>query len=403
MSTEKITLESYREVSPPGAVDLIYKLSNRLKGRSVLHVNSTRVGGGVAEMLLRLVPFFAELGIDVRWEVIKGTPLFYNVTKSFHNALQGQHQIITSEMYDEYKKVNDLNAKELSFDAELAVIHDPQPAALIKYKPRESKWLWRCHIDISYPQRKVWQFLREYVCHYDGAIFSLPSFAQKLPIPQFLMFPSIDPLSDKNRELNVGQISTVLNRYGIPPDKPMILQVSRFDRFKDPLGVIEAYKLVKKYNECCLVLAGGSATDDPEGMAVLDEVRNASASDKDIFVLDLPPDANVEINALQRAASIVLQKSTKEGFGLTVAEAMWKGKPVIGGAVGGITVQIIYNETGFTVNSVEGCVYRIRYLLNNPVIAAKMGETARDYARRNFLITRHLCDYLALTLTMLES
>lgn len=398
-----ITLQSYREVTPPGTVDLICHLAERLRNRTFLHVNSTRMGGGVAEMLLRLIPFFNELEIPTRWEVVEGTPVFYQTTKSFHNALQGETQAISPEMYDEYVKVNRKNARKLSLDADFTVIHDPQPAGFIYKKPKKAKWLWRCHIDISRPQRKVWNFLKEYVSKYDGAIFSLPSFAQKLPIPQFLMYPSIDPLSDKNRELTPEEIQGVLDKYQIPKDKPTILQVSRFDRFKDPLGVIEAYKIVKKYNDCRLILAGGGATDDPEGLQVLHDVREAARQDEDIIILDLPPDANFVINALQRAATVILQKSTKEGFGLTVAEAMWKGKPVIGGAVGGITVQIVYGRTGFTVNSIEGCAYRIRYLLNNPESAAEIGKSAKEYTRRNFLITRHLCDYLALMGFFLES
>jgi trehalose synthase len=398
-----ITLESYKEIAPKGAVDLIYSLAGRLKERSVLHVNSTRLGGGVAEMLQRLTTMFNSLGINTRWEVIEGTPLFYQTTKAFHNALQGQGQNISQEMYNEYKRVNQKNARRISLDSELVVIHDPQPAGFIYKKKRNAKWLWRCHIDISRPHWRVWNFLKEYVSKYSGAIFSLPSFAQKLTIPQFLIYPSIDPLSDKNRDLRDEEIRQVMAKYNIPQDKPIILQVSRFDRFKDPLGVIEAYKLVKKYNDCCLVLAGGGATDDPEGLQVLQEVRNTAAGDKDIFILDLPPDANIEINALQRQAAVVLQKSTKEGFGLTVAEAMWKGKPVIGGAVGGITVQIIYGETGFTVNSIEGCAYRIRYLLNNPQILSAMGKKAKEYIRRNFLITRHLLDYLALMIHLLKA
>ncbi|MBN2482788.1 MAG: glycosyltransferase [Candidatus Omnitrophica bacterium] len=397
-----VSLQSYREVTPPGSVDLIYHLAERLKNRTLLHVNSTRLGGGVAEMLLRLVPFFNELEIPTRWEIIEGTPLFYQTTKSFHNALQGQAQLITSQMYEEYIKVNKKNARKISFDADFTVIHDPQPAGFIYKKPRKAKWLWRCHIDISRPQRKVWNFLKEYVSRYDGAIFSLPNFAQKLSIPQFLMYPSIDPLSDKNRELTEEEINGVLTQYAIPRDKPIILQVSRFDRFKDPLGVIEAYRIVKKYNACRLILAGGSATDDPEGLQVLHDVQEAARQDEDIIILDLPPDANSVINALQRAATVILQKSTKEGFGLTVAEAMWKGKPVIGGAVGGITVQIVYGRTGFTVNSVEGCAYRIRYLLNNQEAAARIGENAKEYTRRNFLITRHLSDYLALMVFFLQ-
>jgi len=396
MNSKIVKVDSYREVAPPGAINVLHHLSEPLQGKSLLHINSTRFGGGVAEMLQRLVPMFKDMGINTNWEVMEGTPLFYQTTKSFHNALQGQPQIVSDEMYNEYIKVNRENARNIAFDADLTIIHDPQPAAFVYRKPRKAKWLWRCHIDISRPQRKVWNFLKEYISKYDGTIFSLPDFAQKLAIPQFLIYPSIDPLSEKNRELTQKEIDEITMRYKIPQDKPVILQVSRFDRFKDPSGVIEAYKIVKKYNNCCLVLAGGGATDDPEGLQVLHQVREAASHDNDIIILDLPPDANIEINALQRTATVVLQKSTKEGFGLTVAEAMWKGKPVIGGAVGGITVQIIYGQTGFTVNSIEGCAFRIRYLLNNPEILAEMGNNAREYTRCNFLITRHLSDYLAL-------
>ena len=399
MISNTITLDSYREVAPKGTVDLLYKLAKRLEGRSVLHINSTRVGGGVAEILHRFIPLFNELGIKADWNVISGSPLFYKTTKSFHNALQGQRVRISQEMYNEFKKTNRENAKNSSFDYDVVVIHDPQPAGFITRKRKGSKWLWRCHIDISRPDRKVWYYLKDYVSRYDGAIFSLPSFAQKLSIPQYLIYPSIDPLSDKNRDLSEEEIRAVLEKYAIPIDRPFILQVSRFDQFKDPLGVIEAYKIVKKYNDCCLVLAGGGATDDPEGEQVLSEVQKAASHDKDIFIVDLPPDSNLEINALQRSATVILQKSTKEGFGLTVAEAMWKGKPVIGGAVGGITVQVISGETGFTVHSIEGCAYRIRYLLNNPSDSSQMGTKAKEYARRNFLITRHLSDYLALMTT----
>ena len=398
-----ITLESYKKIAPKGTIDLAYSLAERLKGKSVLHVNSTRLGGGVSEMLHRLIPVFNDLGIKTHWKVMEGTLLFYQTSKSFHNALQGQKQDITQEMFAEYNRINQKNASKISFDSELTIIHDPQPAGLVYKKSKKTKWLWRCHIDISRPQWKIWNFLKDYISQYDGLIFSLPSFAQKLNIPQFLIYPSIDPLSDKNKDLSNEEIDSIMNKHNIPQDKAIILQVSRFDRFKDPLGVIEAYKLVKKYNDCCLVLAGSEATDDPEGPQVLHDIKEVAAQDKDIFILNLPPDANVEINALQRKATVILQKSTKEGFGLTVAEAMWKGKPVIGGAVGGITVQIIYGQTGFTVNSIEGCAFRIRYLLNNPEISADMGQKAKEYTRRNFLITRHLCDYLALMVYLLNA
>ena len=391
-----IRLEDYRKVTPPGSVDLLYHMSEKVKGKSLLNINSTRSGGGVAEILNRLVPMLNELEIKVGWEIMQGSEGFFKVTKAFHNALQGRDPGISDRMYQLYIEENRENAKRLTFDADMILVHDLQPAALIDYADRAGKWVWRCHIDISHPARRVWRFLKNYVLKYDAAIFSLPTFAQKLPIPKFLIYPSIDPLSDKNRELSRREVNKILDRLDIPRDKPILLQVSRFDRFKDPVGVIQAYRIVKKYNDCRLILVGGGAADDPEGDVVLQEVREAAGQDPDIHVLLLPPDSNIEVNALQRAATVVLQKSLREGFGLTVAEAMWKGKPVVGGFAGGITVQIMYYHTGYTVSSVEGAAFRIRHLLNNPEIGRKMGNDAKEYVRRNFLITRHLADYLTL-------
>ncbi len=389
-------LDDYREVVPKGTIDFLNCLAEQVKGRKILHINSTKLGGGVAEMLNSHIPLLQDLGVDAQWQNISGNETFFNVTKSFHNALQGQDQHLSQQMLQAYLETIRDNTRRLSFDADYVVIHDPQPAALIESRPAQGKWVWRCHIDISRPQWKVWSFLKQFVVKYDAAIFSLPRFAQRLPIPQFLIFPSIDPLSDKNRDLSPKEQSQILSRLNIPTDKPILLQVSRFDRFKDPLGVIQAYRLVKKHHDLQLVLAGGGATDDPEGETVLSEVREAARDDPDIHILLLPPDANLEINALQRAATIVLQKSLREGFGLTVAEAMWKGKPVIGGSAGGITVQLVYGVTGFTVNSVEGAAFRIHHLLDNPEVMTKIGENGKEYVRQNFLITRHIGDWLAL-------
>jgi trehalose synthase len=389
-------LEAYREIAPQGSVEFLFRMAEKVQGKKIIHVNSTKLGGGVAEILRSLVPLLQSVGLDAQWEMITGNEEFFSTTKAFHNALQGQEQKIPPAMLQNYLEVNRENAQHLSLEADFVVIHDPQPAALIESRPPKGKWIWRCHIDVSQPQRKVWDFLRQFVVNYDATIFSLPRFAQRLPIPQFLIYPSIDPLSDKNRDLTPEEQQGILRRLKFSPDKPMLLQVSRFDRFKDPLGVIQAYRLVKKHHDLQLVLAGGGASDDPEGEIVLEEVRQAAQDDPDIHVLLLPPDAHLEINALQRAAAIVLQKSLREGFGLTVAEAMWKGKPVIGGFTGGITVQLVYGVTGFTVNSVEGTAFRIHHLLDNPEVMTKMGQDAREFVRRNFLITRHLGDYLAL-------
>jgi trehalose synthase len=389
-------LAEYRDVTSKGAVDFLSHMAEPVQGKRILHINSTKLGGGVAEILHSLIPLLQDIGMDVRWEVIRGTEEFFNVTKSFHNALQGQERDLSPQARQTYLEVNRENGGKISFDADFVVVHDPQPAALIENRSKVGKWIWRCHIDVSRPQWRVWRFLRPFVDKYNAAIFSLPGFAQRLAIPQFLLYPSIDPLSDKNRDLPTEEQDRILRRLNVSAEKPILLQVSRFDRFKDPLGVIRAYRLVKKHHEVQLVLAGGGATDDPEGEAVLAEVQEEAQNDPDIHILLLPPTANLEINALQRAATIVIQKSLREGFGLTVAEAMWKGKPVIGGFAGGITVQLVYGLTGFTVNSVEGTAFRIQYLLENPEIMARMGEDAREFIRRNFLITRQLGDWLAL-------
>lgn len=396
MAVSPMHIEDYREVAPKGTVEFLLGLAERVRGRRFLHVNSTRAGGGVAEILSRLTPLMTDLGVQAAWEVIEGDPEFFATTKAFHNALQGTEQVLTDGMLAHYLEVNRDNAGRLQPEGDLVLIHDPQPAALIEARPPRGKWVWRCHIDLSAPQRPVWAFLRRFVVRYDAAVFSLPAFAQQLPLRQFLVYPSIDPQSEKNRRMSRREIAKVLGALQVPDDKPLLLQVSRFDRFKDPVGVINAYRLVKRYHDVRLVLAGGGAADDPEGAQVLAEVREAAGRDPDILVLDLPPDAHWQINALQRAATLVIQKSIREGFGLTVAEAMWKGKPVIGGAAGGIGVQILYGVTGYTVTSVEGAAYRIRYLLSNPALMRKMGEAGREHVRRNFLITRHLRDYLSL-------
>ncbi len=390
-----IELEQYREFAPKGTVEFLNRLSELVKGRSFLHVTAVRYGGGMPEVLRRLTPMMKALGVEARWEVIAGVQEFFDVAKKLSNALQGQEQHLTEEMYQTYLQVNQRNAQALNLDADLIMIHDPQPAALIEHRKR-GHWIWRCHLDIAQPQRWAWRFVRHFVVRYDAAIFSLPDFAQRLPIPQFVVHPSIDPLSEKNRDLSKTEIQQALNRLGIPRDKPILLQVSRFERFKDPLGALMAYRLVKKHHNCRLVLAGSGVSHDPEGESLLREIEERAGNDPDVHILQLPPEADIEINALQRSATIVLQKSIKEGFGLAVSEAMWKGKPVIGGIAGGIGAQVIDDVTGYIVHSVEGAAFRIRYLLNNPALIGRMGGAAREHVRRNFLITRHLNDYLTL-------
>jgi trehalose synthase len=391
-------IEEYISIVGQSIVDDLRLLAERLKGKIIQHINSTSVGGGVAEILNCMVPLLRELGVDVRWDLIKGGEQFFAVTKKFHNALHGRPEEISQRDFDIFMETNQKNIEEVNTYGDIVFVHDPQPIALIK-KKTSNKWLWRCHIDISNPNQKVWEFLRDFLVDYDAAVFSAPAFSQKLPIRQFLISPSIDPLSDKNKELPQETIDAVLKKYNIPKDKPIITQISRFDRLKDPIGVIEAYRQVKRYNDCRLVLAGGAATDDPESIKVLEEVKEKSKEDSDIHILLLPQD-DIEVNALQRASDVIIQKSIREGFGLTVAEALWKAKPVVASNVGGIPLQIRHKYSGLLCHSIQGATFAIKQLLNSPEYAKKLGENGREHIRNNFLITRHLRDYMLLFLSL---
>jgi trehalose synthase len=384
----------YKGIAPKGDILLIQKLCEKLRGRCFLNINSTRKGGGVAEILQRMIPLLNGLGINARWEVIEGDNKFFDITKKIHNTLQGNKDDITEEMWSHHYSINRNNSEKINLDADFVLIHDPQPIPLIENR-KKGFWIWRCHIDISNPLPDVWNRIEKYARLYRGVVFSVPKFSKSLPADEFIIPPAIDPLSDKNIELSEEEVRKIMDKLNIPMDKPILLQVSRFDVFKDPIGVINSYRQVKKYNDCRLVLAGSAATDDPEGRRVLNEVKDYAGNDPDIHILLLPVSAAKKINALQRAATVVLQKSLKEGFGLTVAEAMWKEKPVVGGAVGGIPYQITHGITGFLVYSVDGAAFRIRQLLNNPGMRKRIGEKAREYIRKNFLITRQIRDYLS--------
>jgi len=399
-------LESYKEAVGADILHELSQLARVLKGMRIVHVNSTKTGGGVAEILMTMTHLMTALGIETHWEVINGNADFFECTKQFHNTIQGlKKTIIRPSLLKAYEETNAENAEHLRpilENADVVFIHDPQPAALISHFPnRKNKWVWRCHIDASTPNRAVWKYLRNYISQFDASVFSLADFVQPLPHPIYLIPPSIDPLTEKNKDLPKEEVDMIYNRFGIDPDRPMILQVSRFDYFKDPIGVIEAYKLAKKFKRGLqLVLAGGGAPDDPEGEIVLNEVKAAAASDPDIHVLFLPSDSHRTINALQRAADIVLQKSLREGFGLSVTEALWKKKPVIGGNCGGIRLQVFNHHTGFLVDTPEGAAERIRYLLQNPHLIHEMGEKGQRFVYENFLSTRHSRDYLTLIISL---
>jgi trehalose synthase len=334
-------------------------------------------------------------------DLIKGGEQFYQVTKKIHNLLHGKKETLQKEDLLIFLETSAMNIKNLSIYGNIVFIHDPQPVALIKKKKNE-KWIWRCHIDISNPDMMTWRFLKRYVERYDATVFSAPSFCPDLPLRKFLISPSIDPLSDKNKELPQEIIEKVLMKYGIEPDKPIITQISRFDNLKDPFGVIEAFLLVRKHIDCQLILAGGGATDDPEGSLVLQEVQEKAKEHPDIHVLLLPQD-DIEVNALQRASTIIVQKSLKEGFGLTVAEALWKSKPVVASNVGGIPPQIKHNYSGLLCHSIEGAAYELKILLSNPTYAKKLGENGHEHIKNNFLITRHIMNYLLLFLAQYYS
>ncbi|MFP6888671.1 MAG: glycosyltransferase [Nitrospinota bacterium] len=404
MTSQK--LDDYKEVVGEESISQLYRLAEPLRGRSVVHVNSTRSGGGVAEILDWLIPLMIDAGLEASWEVIEGEAPFFTATKKIHNALQGFREDFDKNDVLAYEEVQQKNAKMLREkleEADFVFIHDPQPAGLLDLCPnRKGTWIWRCHIDASRPHRPVWKFLEPKVEGYDASIFSMPQFARSLGHPQFLIAPSIDPLSEKNMSIPESEVEEVIQRFELDPGRPILTQVSRFDRFKDPVGVIAAYRQLNRHPNPQLVLAGGGAADDPEGAAVLAEVSNAAGDDPDIHILDLPPDAHRTINALQRASNIIIQKSTREGFGLTVTEGMWKAKPVIGGNVGGICLQVHNFHTGFLVNSPEGAAMRIRYLLEHPKIRNRMGGAAHIFVRDNFLLTRHLREYLTLMLTMVS-
>ncbi|MFA5094138.1 MAG: glycosyltransferase [Candidatus Omnitrophota bacterium] len=370
-------IEEYIPIVGQPIIDDLRLLAEKLSGKVVQNINSTSVGGGVAEILNRMVPLLKELGVDARWDLIKGGEQFFEVTKKFHNALHGVNIEVSKEDFDVFLETSRTNMDEMNLYGDIVFVHDPQPVALVD-KKQDKKWVWRCHVDVSEPSEEVWQFLRGFIDKYDSAVFSAPAFSQKLPIRQFLISPSIDPLSDKNKELPQETIDAVLRKYGIPSDKPIVTQISRFFR---------------------LILAGGGATDDPESAEVLFEVREAAKDDPDIHVLLLAQN-DIEINALQRASTVIMQKSIREGFGLTVSEALWKSKPMVASNVGGIPLQIAHKYSGLLCNSIEGASFALKQLLNSPDYARRLGENGREHVKNNFLITRHLKEYMLLFLSL---
>jgi trehalose synthase len=391
----------YEPIVGKSSLENLKLLAAAIQGKVIQNINSTFSGGGVAEILNRMIPLLEQLGVDARWNIIEGNDAFFQVTKKFHNALHNRRQDITPDDYEIFREVTRHNLDNLNFYGDIMFIHDPQPAGLILKKAQiGKKWIWRCHIDISQPDEAVWNFLRPFIVNYDAGVFSAPAFSRPLPIRQFLISPSIDPLSDKNRDLPSETIAAVFAKYRIPQDKPIITQVSRFDYLKDPVGVIQAFELVHKSLDCRLVFAGGTASDDPESDKVLNEVNERAAHNPDIHVLLIPPNSDIDINALQRGSTVIVQKSLGEGFGLTVSEALWKAKPVIASAVGGIPLQVKDKLTGILSHGIEGTAFALKQLLSNPEYASWLGKNGREHVKNNFLITRHLKDYLILFISL---
>jgi trehalose synthase len=400
------SLADYAEVAGAEAVDRIRAAAAPLAGARILHINATAYGGGVAELLATHVPLLRDLGIEAEWQVIHGSDEFFAITKNVHNALQGAAIEWTAAMQRVYlEKVLD-NALLLEGKFDYVVIHDPQPAAILALARSSSvngpntKWVWRCHIDLTAANPEVWEFFRPYVEQYDASVWTMPEFVpSSLSMDRIVQAPPcIDPLSVKNLDLPAPFMREIVKQYGIDPDRPMLCQVSRYDPWKDPIGVIEAYRLVREQvPDVQLVLAGSMATDDPEGFQVWEEVDTARHGDANIHLLsNIQQVGNVQINAFQRAAEVVIQKSLREGFGLTVSEGLWKSRPVIGGRAGGIALQIHEGENGFLVDSVEECAQRSIELLQNPERADAMGIRGREHVRQNFLSTRELEDWISL-------
>jgi trehalose synthase len=395
-------INDYRTIVGDDEVDELYILADRLKGKSVKNINSTAVGGGVAEILSRMIPLLRDLGVDASWDVIKGNERFFAITKNIHNALHGLSVHIPQDDLDYFLEVNRQNCESLDLSGDIVFVHDPQPIGLVEQREhKDNKWIWRCHIDLSDPQEATINFLRDYINKYDVAVFSAPRFGRSdLALKQILISPSIDPLSEKNKELPQKTIDSIVDGYGLDRDRPIVTQVSRFDYLKDPMGVIEVYKRVKIHIDCQLVLAGGGATDDPEGPRILDQIKSVAESDPDVHVIYLPPSSDIEINALQRASTVILQKSLREGFGLTVSEALWKAKPVIASAVGGIPLQIAHKHSGILAYSIVGTAHYLTELLSEPEYAIRLGANGREHIKNNFLITRHIKDYLSLFISL---
>ncbi|HOE14819.1 MAG TPA: glycosyltransferase [Candidatus Saccharicenans sp.] len=389
------SIDDYRQLVGDEIVHTIFNKARKVANKHIVHINSTYQGGGVAEMLASLVSLMNDVGIFTGWRILHGSPDFFTITKKFHNALQGDPINMTNMKREIYTDQNEYFSRFTHLNHDLIIVHDPQPLPLIKFYRKRQPWIWRCHVDLSNPNPELWDFLKSFIIRYDLVIVSNEKYKKKdLPVPQRVHYPTIDPFSPKNMPLDKNTIKKYLNKFGIPNGKPIITQISRFDKWKDPEGVVRVFELVKKQVDCRLVLCGNLATDDPEGQIIYKRLVQKTGDMKDVILI--LEENNILVNALQSTASVVIQKSLREGFGLTVTEALWKRRPVVASNVGGIPLQIIDGKTGFLVepDDLEGFARRIIKLLKEPELGRELGENGREHVKKNFLITRNLLDYL---------
>ena len=392
-------LNDYREITGDKIISEIYKKARPFYGKRIIHINSTFYGGGVAEILNSLVPLMNDVGLDAGWQIIRGSPDFFSITKKFHNALQGDSINLTEIKKKVYTQTNEDFSTYTHLNHDCVIIHDPQPLPMIKFYKKRQPWVWRCHIDLSHPNEQLLNFLKNFLLKYDIEIISHENYKADVPMEHKVIRPGIDPLTPKNMELSKTDINKYLKKFNVPLDKPLITQISRFDKWKDPVGVIEVFKLVKKKIDCRLVLCGSMASDDPEGIQIYERVKqraNNLIESGDIILIT--SENNILVNALQRSSAVIIQKSIREGFGLTVTEALWKQTPVVASNVGGISLQITDGENGFLVEpkDTNGFAERVIQIITEPDLAKKLGMEGKETVREKFLVTRILQDYLDL-------
>jgi len=400
-----LSLDDYREVVGEQTISHLMGKARKLYGKHILHINSTYQGGGVAELLESMIPLMNDIGVDTGWRILHGNPDFFSITKKFHNAILGQELNLSEIKKRLYTQANEDFSKYTHIFHDLVVIHDPQPLPLIKYYKKKQPWFWRCHIDLSSPDLQLWDYFKKFLLRYDALIVSNENYIREdLPVEWKIIYPAINPLSPKNMDISEKDIAKYLKKFGVPTDKPIITQISRFDKLKDPEGVVDVFKLVKKEVDARMVLCGSMASDDPEGSEVFERVRrkaNHLIEKKDLVLITVEND--LLVNVLQRSSSVIIQKSLKEGFGLTVTEALWKEKPVVASKVGGIPLQIKDSETGFLLDpeDIQGFAEKIVEILKHPKLGKNMGKKGKEIVRDNYLITRLMSDYLDLFIDML--